>query len=159
MNLADITESLKDLMSVVNSAEVGLVIFDTNYTIRVWNLFMVKHSGLSSSSIMGQNLFEQFPDLSEAWFREISQKSIQQKKKFLSEWHERPYLFKYKNVRPKVKSADFMYQNVTFIPLASANGIIDNFAITISDVTDIVASSQKLDAVVSEHRQNLEKNN
>ena len=156
MNLTDKTESLKDLMSVVNSAEVGLVIFDTNYTIRVWNLFMVKHSGLSSSSIMGQNLFEQFPYLSEAWFREISQKSIQQKKKFLSEWHERPYLFKFKNTRSRSKAALYMYQNIRFIPLISTNGEVDNFAITINDVTDIASSTQQHDAVVNAYSKKLE---
>lgn len=152
----DKTESLKDLMSVVNSADIGLVILDKNYTIRVWNLFMVKHSGLSSSSVMGENVFTQFPDLSEKWFREIAEKSIQQKKKFLTEWHEHPYLFKFKNTRSRSKAALFMYQNIRFIPLISANGEVDNFAITINDVTDIASSTQQHDAVVDAYSKKLE---
>ncbi len=144
-------ESLKDLMDVVGSADVGLVIFDSQYNIRVWNLFMVNHSGKSAESVMGKSLFKLFPEVSETSFREKSQLAITQKSKLLSTWEEQPYLFKFTNVRQRAKSATYMYQNITYIPLASASGEIENFAITINDVTDIAASKQQLDAVVSEY--------
>jgi len=153
-------DSIKDLMEVVSSSEVGLVILDKHYSIRIWNLFMVNHSGFSAESVMGKNLFEQFPDISKQFFIDNAQQSISQKQKRLTTWQQRPYLFKFKNVRQRAKSVAFMYQNITFIPLASASGEIDNFAITINDVTDIAASTQQLDAVVSEYTsQNKPKNN
>jgi len=147
----DKLESLKDLMSVVSSAEVGLVILDINYTIRVWNLFMVNHSAQSAENVMGKNIFECFPAISKEWFSEKTQQSILNKEKIITTWDENPYLFQFKNTRQRSKSATYMYQNITFIPLASANGEIENFAITINDVTDIAASTQQLDAVVSEY--------
>ena len=150
------TDNLQDLMSVVNSADVGLVILDTHYSIRVWNLFMVNHSGYSAESVMGKNLFELFPDISQAWFSEKAQQSIMQKQKLLSTWEAQPYLFQFKNIRSRSKAATFMYQNITFIPLISASGNIDNFAITINDVTDIAASTQQLDAVVNEYSDKLD---
>ncbi len=145
------TDSLKDLMAVVNSADIGLVIFDKNYHIRVWNLFMVNYSGVKADSLMGKKLCEQFPDIKAQWFESKAQQCIAQKQKLLCTWEEQPYLFKFENSRSKAKSVVFMYQNITFIPLASANGEVDNFAITINDVTDIAASTQQLDAVVSEY--------
>lgn len=151
-------ESLKDLMGVVGSADVGLVILDRQYTIRVWNLFMVNHSGKSAESVIGTVLFKQFPDIVENWFCEKAQQAIAKKSKVLSTWQERPYLFEFTNVR-RAKSEAYMSQNITYIPLASASGEIDNFAIIINDVTDIAASTQQLDVVVSEYSQGqLDKN-
>ncbi len=151
------TDNLKDLMAVVNSSDLGLVIFDKYYNIRVWNLFMVNHSRLKAESLIGKNLFDQFPDIRKHWFIEKAQQSILQNQKLFCTWEEQTYLFQFKNVRPKVKSATFMYQNITFIPLTSASGEVDNFAIIINDVTDIAASTRQLDAVVKDYTDN--KNN
>lgn len=147
-------DSIQDLMEVVNSADIGLVILDKNYTVRVWNLFMVNHSGFSADSIIGKNLFGYFNDLPKQWFVDKAEKSISQKEKLLSLWEERPYLFKFKNTRNSSKAAAFMYQNITFIPLASASGEVNNFAITINDVTDIASGRQQLDAIVNEYEHN-----
>jgi len=146
-------------MEVIGSAEMGLVILDNNYILRVWNLFMVQHSGLSAESVMGKNIFKLFPDISSDWFIDKVQQIQSRKTKLLSTWEERPYLFKFVNNRRQFSSAAYMYQNITLIPLASASGEIENFAITISDVTDIAASTQKLDAVVSEYSQYTYKKN
>ena len=152
-------DSIKDLMDVVGSADIGLVILDKHFTIRVWNLFMVNHSGQSAESVMGKNLFEAFPGIAESWFRDKAQQSIVQMTRLLSTWQERPYLFQFKNLRQRSKSASYMYQNITYIPLASASGEIENFAITINDVTDIAASTQQLDAVKSEYSHTLKDSN
>jgi len=153
------SDNLKDLMAVVNSSDIGLVILDKHYNIRVWNLFMVNHSSLSADSVMGNNLFSQFPDISEQWFSALAQQSIEQKKKLLSTWEKQPYLFQFKNIRSRSKVATFMYQNITFIPLISASGDVDNFAITINDVTDIAVSTQQLDVVVTEYSDKIDSNN
>lgn len=149
-------ESLKDLMSVVNSTDVGLIILDKHYSIRVWNLFMVNHSGLTVESVMGKNLFELFPDISKQWFSEKVKQSITQKKNLLSTWEEQAYLFKFKNIRSR-STATYMYQNLIFIPLTSATGNVDNFAITVNDVTDIAASTQQLDVVIRDYSQMVDK--
>lgn len=142
-------DSLQDLMAIVNSADIGLVILDKLYVIRVWNLFMVKHSGVTAESAIGQNLLELFPYISQLWFAEKVLQSITQKQKLLCTWEEQPYLFKFKIDRSRTMTS--MYQNITFIPLVSANGDVENFALTISDVTDIAATTQHLGAVISEY--------
>ena len=144
------TNSLQDLMSIVQSSDIGLVILDKAYTVRVWNLFMVNHSGLSADKMIGTNLFESFQDFPKQWFIDKAQQSINKKVKLLSTWEERPYLFKFDNTRSSVKVVAFMYQNITFIPLASASGEINNFAITINDVTDIASGREQLNAIVSD---------
>ena len=151
------SDSLQDLMAVVNSADIGLVILDQHFNIRVWNLFMVNHSGLSTDSVMKKNLFETFPEIAEDWFAEKVQQSIKQKQKVLSTWEEQPFVFKFKNICSRSKVAAYMYQNITFIPLASASGEINNIAITINDVTNIAASTQQLDVVVKEYSQKINK--
>jgi len=153
------TDSIKDLMSVVNSTEIGLVIFDKNYNVRIWNLFMVNHSNIKAEGIMGLNIFEQFPSLPKSHFEQKVQQCITGKNKILSTWEEQAYWFEFKNVRTKVKFTNLMYQNITFIPLVSANGEVGNFAITIHDVTDIVASTQQLEVVVKGYIHDRSKDN
>ena len=56
-------------------------------------------------------------------------------KAFIS-WEQRPYLFRFSNYRPITGSAEFMYQNVTIMPLPDFTGQIEHIAIVIYDVTD-----------------------
>ena len=49
---------------------------------------------------------------------------------------QRPYLFRFSNYRPITGSAEFMYQNITIMPLPDFTGQIDYVAILIYDVTD-----------------------
>ena len=145
-------------MSIVQSADIGLVILDDQYTVRVWNLFMVNHSGILADKMIGKNLFDCWEDFPKQWFIEKAQQSIKTKAKLLSTWEERPYLFKFENTRSSSKVAAFMYQNITFLPLASASGDINNFAITINDVTDIASGREQLNAIVTDFSNKLSKN-
>ena len=144
-------DGIKELMEVVGSADVGLVIFDKQLTVRVWNLFMVKHSHKSAESVMGKNLFQLFPSFPEKIFLNKLEQCQSERKKVLSTWQELPYYFEFENIRKSSKSTQFMYQNLTFIPLASASGELENFAITINDVTDIAVSTKQLDEVVNDY--------
>jgi hypothetical protein len=62
-------------------------------------------------------------------------------------WEQRPYLFKFPNYRPITGSEDYMYQNLTLSPLASATGEVENICMMIYDVTDVAASKKKLEAL------------
>ena len=61
-------------------------------------------------------------------------------------WEQRPYVFKFKNYRPITGRADFMYQNVTLLPLASLTGQITHISVIIYDVTDIAINKLQLKA-------------
>ena len=51
------------LVTLLESIEVGLVVLDLDYRVKLWNGFMENHSGVTSTRIKGQSLFEQFPEL------------------------------------------------------------------------------------------------
>ena len=62
-------------------------------------------------------------------------------------WEQRPYVFKFKNYRPITGRADFMYQNVTLLPLASLTGQVTHISIIIYDVTDVAINKLQLKGV------------
>jgi diguanylate cyclase (GGDEF)-like protein len=68
------------------------------------------------------------------------------KSRAFTTWEQRPYLFRFKNYRPITGNAEFMYQNVTFIPLVAANGEVDFVGVVVYDVTDIAVSKIELEA-------------
>ena len=48
------------LLDMIQTVDVGLVVIDTDFNVKVWNSFMESHSGVSSDAIRDKNIFEQF---------------------------------------------------------------------------------------------------
>lgn len=132
------------LIDMVQTIEVGLVVLDRDYNIQLWNGFMENHSGVSPNSIKGKNLFEQFPDLQADWLKKKMESVFVLKNRTFISWEQRPYVFKFKNYRPVTGRADFMYQNITLLPLASVTGQITHISIIVYDVTDIAVNKLQL---------------
>ena len=132
------------LIDMVQTIEVGLVVLDRDYNIQLWNGFMENHSGVSPNSIKGKNLFEQFPDLQADWLKKKMESVFLLKNRTFISWEQRPYVFKFKNYRPVTGRADFMYQNITLLPLASLTGQITHISIIVYDVTDIAVNKLQL---------------
>ncbi len=132
------------MMDVLQSIDVGLVVIDKNLTIQVWNGFMENHSGIKPHDVLNKNILESFPDIPESWFKRKIQSVMLLKGRSFTTWEQRPYLFEFKNYRPITGSAEFMYQNITFIPLLSANGQINHIGMNIYDVTDIATGQLQL---------------
>ncbi|RPA56066.1 diguanylate cyclase [Shewanella vesiculosa] len=132
------------LIDMVQTIEVGLVVLDRDYNIQLWNGFMENHSGVSPNSIKGKNLFEQFPDLQADWLKKKMESVFLLKNRTFISWEQRPYVFKFKNYRPVTGRADFMFQNITLLPLASLTGQITHISIIVYDVTDIAVNKLQL---------------
>ncbi|MBB1389015.1 sensor domain-containing diguanylate cyclase [Shewanella sp. SG44-6] len=132
------------LIDMVQTIEVGLVVLDRDYNIQLWNGFMENHSGVSPNSIKGKNLFEQFPDLQADWLKKKMESVFVLKNRTFISWEQRPYVFKFKNYRPVTGRADFMFQNITLLPLASLTGQITHISIIVYDVTDIAVNKLQL---------------
>ncbi|GGB46423.1 sensor domain-containing diguanylate cyclase [Shewanella inventionis] len=132
------------LIDMVQTIEVGLVVLDRNYNIQLWNGFMENHSGVSPNSIKGENLFEKFPDLPSDWLKQKMESVFVLKNRTFISWEQRPYVFKFKNYRPVTGRADFMFQNITLLPLASLTGEITHISIIVYDVTDIAVNKLQL---------------
>lgn len=138
--------SIEWLFDIFRSIDVGVVIVENNYSIKTWNSFMVNHSGVSSQQVLNQNLFTAFPDLPEAWLkRKIDSVFMLDTRSFIT-WEQHPYVFKFKNYRPITGSAEYMYQNVTLIPLHSNDGEVTHVGLVVYDVTDVAVSQSELES-------------
>ncbi|WP_372872647.1 GGDEF domain-containing protein [Shewanella sp.] len=146
-NDADLMNELHWLIDMVQTIEVGLVVLDRNYNIALWNGFMENHSGVSPNTIKGKNLFDEFPALPAGWLKQKMESVFLLKNRAFISWEQRPYVFKFKNYRPITGRAEFMYQNVTLLPLASLTGQITHISIIVYDVTDVAVNRLQLKSV------------
>ncbi|WP_199608935.1 sensor domain-containing diguanylate cyclase [Flocculibacter collagenilyticus] len=133
------------LMEMFQTVDVGLVVIDQEYKIQVWNGFMENHSGLRPSQVREDDIFELFTELDEEWFRHKSEPVFKLKNRAFTIWEQRPYIFKFKNYRPITGSAEYMYQNATFIPLSDVTGVVQHICIIIYDVTDVAVNKLELE--------------
>jgi len=134
------------LMDMLQTIDVGLVVLDRNFQVKVWNGFMENHSGLSALQVKDQDIFSLFDELPEDWLRHKSNSVFMLKSRSFMTWEQRPYLFKFKNYRPITGTEEFMYQNITMSPLMSADGVVNHIAIIIYDVTDIASNRKALES-------------
>lgn len=140
--------NIKDIhwmMEMMQSLDVGLMVLDRQYQVIVWNSFLENHSGVSTSLIKDKNLFSIFPSIPENWFKQKAESVFLLKNSSFTVWEQRPYLFKFKNYRPITGSADYMYQNMTLIPLQSSDNEVNQIGVLIYDVTDIAVNKMKLE--------------
>ena len=129
---------------LLQSIDAGIVVLDKSYNIQVWNAFMENHSGLRPDNVRDMNLFELFPDIPEKWFKRKAEPVFTLNTRTFCTWQQRPYLFKFRNFRPITSSAEFMFQDLTIVPITSLNGSVDSIAVIIYDVTDAASNETAL---------------
>ena len=132
------------LLDMVESLDVGLIVLDRQYRVRVWNRFISNHSGLSASRAIGRVLFEIFPEIPQRWFQQKVEPVYVLRARAFTTWELRPCLFRFRNYRPITGPAEFMYQNVTVIPLVSTDGTVNHIGVIVYDVTDMAVSRLEL---------------
>lgn len=124
------------LANIIQTLDVGLVVIDLEARIQIWNGFMESHSGKLSGEVKDHDLFEIYPELDRDWLeRKLNMVQTLNTRAFIS-WEQRPFLFRFSNYRPITGSAEFMYQNVTIIPLPDFTGEVQHIGLLIYDVTD-----------------------
>ncbi|NRA62280.1 MAG: PAS domain-containing protein [Psychrobium sp.] len=130
------------MLNMINSIDVGMVVIDNNYVIDSWNGFMVHHSNIDASEAKGKTLFQVFPQIDEKWFkRKVESVKTIGNQSFIT-WEQKPHIFPFKNYRPITGLVEYMYQNVTIVPLPSLTGKIEQISLIVYDVTD--AASNRL---------------
>ena len=134
------------LMDVLQYIDVGLVVLDKEFNVQLWNSFMQNHSAKGPSDILGKNIFEQFPELPESWFRRKAESVFSLHISAFTTWEQRPYLFRFHNYRPVTSIADFMYQNSTIIPLKDTRGQVDHLCVIVYDVTEVAVNRIQIQA-------------
>ena len=125
------------LLDIVQCLDVGVVVLDRQYHVEVWNSFMENHSGLGPDRVHGKNFFELFPEIDRNWLRRKVDSVLQLGTRAFSLWEQRPYLIRFDNYRPITGEEDFMYQNLTVLPLAAAGGKVERVCLVITDMTEV----------------------
>lgn len=132
------------VLDILQTIDVGLVVLDKSFHVKLWNGFMENHSGQTLQQLSDKSLFQSFPDLDERWVRQkIETVFALQCANFIS-WELRPFLFDFQAQRPFTGMSEQMYQNITIIPLLSNHGEINHVCLIIYDVTDVATNKLAL---------------
>ena len=131
-------------IELLDHVDVGVFVLDRNYQVQAWNRFMATHSGAPARKIIGQNLFDYFPDLPREWLARKLESVIQLKGQAFSSWEHRPYLFRFAHNRPITGGIDFMRQNLTLMPVKDMQGEVIAVVVTLHDVTDVSLGQTRL---------------
>ncbi|GAA0787104.1 GGDEF domain-containing protein [Marinobacterium sediminicola] len=137
-------------LGLLQNLDVGLVVLNADHRVVVWNSFMSNHSGIADPDACGRQLSELFSNFPDEWFRRKLRSVFLLRNRAFITWEERPYLFRFKPHHPITGVAEFMYQNVTLIPLSSPNGQIEHVGIMVYDMTAVAISQHALCAANEE---------
>ena len=130
--------------TVTDRVDLGIFAVDREMRVTLWNRFMQYHSGTSREQVLGNKLFEVFPELPEKWLtKKLESVFLLGTFSFMS-WEHRPYLFRFSHSRPITSSIDAMRQNCTFFPVTEGDGKISSVCITVTDATDICLAQNEV---------------
>lgn len=132
------------ILEVLQHVDVGLVVLDRNYRVRLWNQFMQNHSGRMPEEVIDRPLSEVAPEIPQRLLRRKIESVFLLRNRAFITWEQRPYLFRFRNYRPITGTVEHMYQNITFIPLRSTSGEVDHVCLLVYDVTDVAVSREAL---------------
>ncbi|RBP81162.1 sensor domain-containing diguanylate cyclase [Marinomonas rhizomae] len=132
------------LFDMLQHIDVGLVVLNEKYEVKLWNSFMENHSGMSSSIAKERSLFSIFPDINNNWLEQKLDNVIALRTPIFISWEQRPHLFPFKSYRPITGVADKMYQNVALRPITNADGSVKYVCMVVYDVTDVATNKQSL---------------
>jgi len=132
------------LIDMIHNIDVGIVVIDLQLNVKVWNGFMENHSGLLTAHVVDKKIIETFPDIPKDWLQHKIDTVCLLKNKAFTTWEQRPYLFKFKSYHPITSQAEFMYQNITFLPLTDIMGSVTQVCLVVYDVTDVALNREAL---------------
>jgi signal transduction histidine kinase len=120
---------------------LGVIVLDGDYRILRWNRWMEKHSGIKKREIIGQNILERYPDISERHKDRYITACLENKKPALLSPLIHHYLIPLNIV--KAEKEIQMYQNVRIYPLPDENGV-SKAVIIIHDLTEMILFEKEI---------------
>ena len=124
---------------IIENANVGIVILDCDLKYRIWNPFMEKLTGYSSTHIIGKEPFQMFPFLADLGIKDFYRRIL---------LGERILPFDYEFDIPKTGKSGWVYESGS--PLFSNDGEITGIIITILDISEHKLLEESL--VISKRR-------
>jgi len=149
-NSLDNIDELHWTLGILQHLDVGLVVLDADHNICLWNGFMENHSGKKTYEVFEKNVFQLFSEIPDVWLKHTIDSVFTLKNRAFSTWQQRPYIFKFKSYRAITGHSEWMYQNITIIPLTSADGIVRHVCLILYDVTDSALDEQTLERTNAE---------
>ena len=133
------------LLDIIQSADIGMVVLDKDFTIQIFNRFMQVHSNIGPEDAIGENVFGLFPYLNDDWFTRRVNTVFELGISVYTTWQERANVFEFSLELPIHHEMSAMFQNSTFIPLRNAADQVEKVGLVIYDVTDAAANAIKLE--------------
>jgi diguanylate cyclase len=134
-------EMMSQIFEMVN---IGIVILDKDLIVTHWNRWMEMQSRINAADIIGQMIFQQFPNLDTPWFRRNTKTTLTFGNFAFCSQKIHYYLFPLKPIDASNNQFAFMQQNCTIGPLRDESNKISHLFITVQDVTDIAIYEKKL---------------
>jgi diguanylate cyclase (GGDEF)-like protein len=134
---------------ITNKLNTGILIIDNEYNIVFWNRYLEIHANKKTDDVVGNNIFQVFPELPQKWLKRKVESVFQLKSQSFCSWEQRHHLFELQHTRPISTNSHFMAQNCTFLPLERKDGS-DNVCILIEDVTDVCHYQTMLNKTLEE---------
>jgi two-component system NtrC family sensor kinase len=138
--------------AVVEQMNVGLLVVDEQLRIAHWNRFLEIHSGRKAGDLLGQVIFDAFPDVNRPWLERKLRSVFLLRNFSFTSWRERPYLFRFDVNRPATGGSSVMRQDCTFIAVRDPEGAVKHVAVVLVDATEGFLAQQALDASMAELR-------
>jgi hypothetical protein len=135
---------------IFETINTGLVILNQDLTVSAWNHWMEHFSGIAGEDIVGQQVLDFYPNLSEPKYKRFIKSvfAFGSYAYFSQKLHH--YLFAMKNPHSSVDMLPFMQQSCTAGPLRTTSGKIGSIFIAVQDVTENVASELRLQQKVAQ---------
>lgn len=134
------------LMDLITHMDIGLVVFDREGRVKLWNHFMENHSGFSSTEMRGRCLWDLYPELKAGWFQHEMESVLLLDSEVFITWEQVPHLFPFKAYRPLTGDADKMFQNLVMRAIRNPSGKVELVSMTLYDVTDIAVNQRELES-------------
>lgn len=134
---------------VANQLNTGIMVLDVEFNVVTWNRFLQVHSDTKAEDIVGQSLFQAFPELPERWLTRKLNSVIQLNTPSFCSWQQRHHLFELPHTRPITTDSEFMAQNCTFLPI-EIDSTQKHICILIEDVTDVCHYQTQLQKTLDE---------
>lgn len=138
------------LLGIIHNVDVGLVVLDRDYRIKIWNHFMWNHSGINPFTLTDKNLFEEFPELPAQWLQKKLDTVFLLNNRAFSSWQQRPFIIRFNSYNPITGRSDTMFQNMTIFPLTGISGDVEHVCLMLYDATDAALDETALQSLNEE---------
>jgi len=134
---------------IANQVNTGILLLDTEFNVVAWNRFLQVHADKEVGKVIGQSVFNAFPELPERWLTRKLSSVIQLNTPTFCSWQQRHHLFELPHTRPITTDSEFMAQNCTFLPIET-DCKDKHICILIEDVTDVCHYQGQLQKALAE---------